>query len=419
MYLLADATAYYSSAEMVFEPALRNKPVLIVGSGDGVVIALSPQAKRLGLKKFEPAFMQQDLIRKTGAVVRSANFELYGELSKRMHSIIAEYGQNYPYSIDESFCRLPIDGTADCWAIGRSIRRRLWEELRIPVCVGFGRTLTLAKAANHASKRLPGFRGVAVINSEDERKHILASMECTDVWGIGSRIGHRLKLFNISNALSLANANLKDMKGAFNVNVANTVEELNGIERLFWDDVRKPKQQIFSTRSVSRPIQTLDTLTRVLSSHALNVCRKAREQKSLIVQMVVFARTSPFRQEASVGLSSVITFVSPTSCYKKVANAVRVHVESMYRTGHDFVKIGAGAITLVDEAHSISDLFDEQQDDIGTSSVMDIVNQRFGRGTVMLAAALNTDPATHLVSRNQLSPPYLTSWNHLPVIRCK
>jgi DNA polymerase V len=419
MYFLADATAYYSSAEMVFEPALRNKPLLIVGSNDGVVIALSPQAKRLGLKKFEPVFLQQDLIRKTGAVVRSANFELYGELSKRMHSIIAEYGQNYPYSIDESFCKLPIDGSADCWAIGRSIRRRVWDELRIPMCIGFGRTLTLAKAANHASKRLPGFRGVAVINSEEERRHILSSMACTDVWGVGSRIGHRLKLFNINDALSLANASVKDMKSAFNINVANTVEELNGLERLFWDDVRKPKQQIFSTRSVSRPIQTLDTLTRVLSSHALNVCRKAREQKSLIVQMVVFARTSPFRQDAAVSVNSVITFNGPTSCYKKVASAVRLHTEAIYQPGLDFIKIGAGAITLVDEVHSISDLFDDRQDDIATSSVMDLVNKRFGRGTVTLGSVLKTDPATHLVSRNNLSPPYLSNWNHIPKIICK
>lgn len=419
MYFLADATAFYAEAEKVFEPALRNKPLVIAGSNDGVVIALSPQAKRLGLKKFEPAFMQHDLIKKTGAVVRSANFELYGELSKRMHSIISEYGESYPYSVDESFCRLSIENTADCWALGRSIRRRLWDELRIPMCIGFGRTLTLAKAANHASKRLPGFRGVAVINSEDERKHILSSMDCTDVWGIGSRIGHRLKLFNISNALSLANANVKEIKSAFNVNVANTIEELNGFERLFWDDVRKPKQQIFSTRSVSRPIQTLDTLTRVLTSHALNVCRKAREQKSLIVQMVVFARTSPFRQDASISVNSVITFNGPTSCYKKVASAVRLHSEVIYRPGCDFMKIGAGAIALIDEAHSMADLFDDKQDDVATSDVMDRVNKRFGRGTVVLGSVLNTDAATHLVSRSQLSPPYLSSWNHLPIIMCK
>ncbi len=76
MYFLSDATSFYSESEKVFEPALRNKAVLIASSNDGIVIALSPQAKRLGLKKFEPVFLQQELIRKTGAVVRSANFEL-------------------------------------------------------------------------------------------------------------------------------------------------------------------------------------------------------------------------------------------------------------------------------------------------------------------------------------------------------
>lgn len=419
MYFLADATAFYASAEQVFEPALRHKPVLIVGSNDGVVIALSPLAKRLGLKKFEPAFMQQDLIRRTGAVVRSANFELYGELSKRMHQIISEYGSSYPYSIDESFCSTSIENSADCWSIGRSIRRRIWEELRIPMCIGFGRTLTLAKAANHASKRLEGFRGVAVINSEEERRNILSRMNATDVWGVGSRIGHRLRLFNITNALSLAEANVNEMKSAFNVNLYNTIQELNSIERLSWDDVRSPKKQIFSTRSVSRPIQTLDTLARALSSHALNVCRKARQQKSLIVQLIIFARTSPFRQGATLSLSEAITFQSPTCCYKKIAAAVRLNTESFYRPGYDFVKIGAGAIALIDETNSISDLFDEKQDDVATSSVIDLVNQRFGRETVVLGSVLNTNPATYLVSRAKLSPPYLSNWNHIPKIYCK
>lgn len=419
IYFCADATSFYSSCEQVFDPALRKKPVLVVSSEDGVVIALSPLAKRLGLKKFEPAFMQRELISKTGAVVRSANFQLYGEFSRRMQAIIASYGHAYPYSIDEAFVKSLIDNHNDCWEIGRSIRRRIWDELRIPVCIGFGRTLTLSKAANHASKRLPGYRGVAVINSEIERLSILSNMSCTDVWGIGSRIGRRLSLFNINDAMTLANADKKEMRSAFNINVANTIDELNGIEKLYWDDVRRPKQQIFSTRTVTTPIRTIETLIRALTIHAINVCRKAREQRSLIIQLVVFSRTSPFRAEPLKEIKAVITFPSATNCYKKVANAVRLHVEQIYRSGLDYVKVGAGAIALVDQTHSIPDLFDDRKDDIATSLTIDQVNQRFGRGTLTLGSVLNTDPATYLVNRSKLSPAYLSSWNHIPRVLCK
>ena len=421
MFLLSDATAFYASCEKIFEPALRSRPVLIAGSNDGIVIALCPIAKRLGFKKFHPVFMQRQLINKTGAIVRSANFELYGEVSRRMHSILSEYGRSYAYSIDEAFVDLTfVQSDADWFGLGRAIRRRLWDELRLPMCCGFGETLTLAKAANHASKRLPGFRGVAVIKNDVERERILSQMDVTDIWGIGDRIGKRLKLvFNIRNGLELAQANQTSLRRAFNINVANTVSELNGEPALFWDDIRAPKKQIFSTRTVSRPIQCLDDLKRAITSHALNVCRKAREQQSLISQLVIFARTSRFAEAPAGSFNCLISFSTPSSCYKKVAAAVSLHIERHYVPGDDFNKIGAGAIALTPERYSIADLFTEVFDDQPLSGVIDSVNQRFGKGAVSLASTLNTDAATFMVSRQNLSPRYLTAWHQVPRVFCK
>lgn len=424
MYLLGDLTAFYSSAEKVFDPKLRNKGVIIAGSNDGVVIAVCPIAKRLGLKKFEPVFMQRDLIKRTGVVVKSANFELYGELSRRMHSMLRDYGRCMAYSIDEAFISLDFAlDPSDIAEIARSIRRRMWDELRLPICIGAGKTLTLAKAANHASKRLPGFRGVAVIDNESARRHILQQMTCEDVWGIGSKISKRLGLvFNIKNALALAGTDTASMRKCFDINVANTIDELNGTPRLFWDDIRASKKQIFSTRTVGTPVQTLDMLSRILTSHALNVCRKAREQKSLIVQLVIFARASPFKEAPEnlpTSLSELITFASPTSCYKKVASAVRVHSEKLFKQGIDFVKVGAGALSLTDDKFTISDLFEIDKDDVESSILIDNINKRFGKGAITLGSVINTDASTHLVNRGELSPPYLTSWLHLPKVYCK
>lgn len=365
--------------------------------------------------------MQRQLIAKTRAIVRSANFELYGEVSRRMHSILSEYGRSYPYSIDEAFVEFAFaQANGDWYGLGKAIRRRMWDELRLPMCCGFGETLTLAKAANHASKRLPGYRGVAVISNETERQHILSQMDVTDVWGIGDRIGKGLNLlFNIRTGFELASADPTSLRRAFNINVANTANELNGVPALFWDDIRAPKKQIFSTRTVSRPIQSFDDLKRALTSHALNVCRKVREQRSLIVQMILFARTSRFREAPAGEFSSLISFSSPTSCYKKVAAVVNEHIERNYVQGDDFNKIGAGAIALTPEQYSISDLFNDMPDDQALATVIDSVNQRFGKGAVSLATTLNTDAATFGVSRQNLSPRYLTEWHQLPRVLCK
>ena len=84
---------------------------------------------------------------------------------------------------------------------GHQIRRTVWQETKLPVGVGFGPTPTLAKAANHAAKKLSGFNGVAVIDDESARKHVLGMMDVSDVWGVGKRIAKKLKLMNIHSAL--------------------------------------------------------------------------------------------------------------------------------------------------------------------------------------------------------------------------
>lgn len=87
------------------------------------------------------------------------------------------------FAIDESFLHFKnYDSLIKDWhQYGHEIRRNVWKETRIPVGVGFGSTPTLAKAANHAAKKLAGYNGVAVINDDRSRKVILEKMSLTDV----------------------------------------------------------------------------------------------------------------------------------------------------------------------------------------------------------------------------------------------
>jgi DNA polymerase V len=110
------------------------------------------------------------------------------------------------YSIDESFLHFKnYEGVIKDWhQYGHEIRRAVWKETRLPVGVGFGTTSTLAKAANHAAKKLTGFNGVAVINNSQAAKEILERMGVSDVWGIGRKISQRLKQQDIQTAYQLS-----------------------------------------------------------------------------------------------------------------------------------------------------------------------------------------------------------------------
>ena len=49
---LADINSAYCACEQLFNPKLRNKPVVVASNNDGCVVARSPEAKALGIKMF-------------------------------------------------------------------------------------------------------------------------------------------------------------------------------------------------------------------------------------------------------------------------------------------------------------------------------------------------------------------------------
>src|SRR5690606_7334669 len=168
-----------------------------------------------------------------------------------------------------------------------------WQEVRLPVCVGFGASATLAKAGNNYAKKHRDTGGVCAIQS-DNRDMVLESMAINDVWGIGSRLGAKLNAMGIDTALKLSKQPAKEMRKQFSVNMERTVRELNGEPCLSWDDVRAPKKQIFSTRAFGQKVNEMNSLKQSLVMHAEKVAKKARAQGSLVKAMMAFAHTSPF-----------------------------------------------------------------------------------------------------------------------------
>lgn len=387
---------------------------MVASNNDGVVVALSPAAKAAGFKKFTPLFEIQDAIRRQKAVVVSSNYELYAAVSNRMHEQLGELlspgDRQYRYSVDEAF--LEFNCTKDDWFdFGRYIRRKLWTELRVPTGVGFGSTLTLAKAANHAAKRLPGFRGVCHIN-DSNRPEILAQMAACDVWGIGQRIASRLVLYNVRTALELSRQNPAEMKRVFNINVENTILELNGVPKLNFSDVRADKKQIFSTRTFGERVTNFEELRSALVRHSTTVVKKARGQGSKIKQLVLFAHS---RRAQAFSRSVVITFASATDCYSAVAREVSNRAKELHAFGVDYGKCGAGAIVLVPAQFSQSDLFSPKEHP-AVSTLMDLINQRYEFG-VKLASEMTVTGQSGM-KRNMLTPAYLTCWHDLPIIHC-
>lgn len=137
---------------------------------------------------------------------------------------------------------------------------------------------------------------MAVISDDKSRRENLSKMAVTDVWGIGTRLGNKLKQLNIQSALDLANQNSKAMRRIFSVVVERSVNELDGVACLSLDEVKQIKKEIFSRRSFGERVTDITPLKAALVTHAAIVARKLRRQHSLTKRIGIFAASSHMKK---------------------------------------------------------------------------------------------------------------------------
>ena len=107
MFGLVDCNNFYASCERVFRPELEGRPVVVLSNNDGCVVARSQEAKALGLKMGVPYFQVKDEYEQRGGVACSSNYELYGDMSRRVMWYLEQVAPAVEiYSIDEAFLDL-------------------------------------------------------------------------------------------------------------------------------------------------------------------------------------------------------------------------------------------------------------------------------------------------------------------------
>ncbi|MCQ2185026.1 MAG: Y-family DNA polymerase, partial [Bacteroidales bacterium] len=107
MWALVDANSFFASVEKVFHPGLRGKPVVVLSSNDGIIVALTPEAKAIGLHRGDPIFKVKDIIVRYDVAVFSTNMMLYAAMSERVAGIIKQSVERVEqYSVDECFADL-------------------------------------------------------------------------------------------------------------------------------------------------------------------------------------------------------------------------------------------------------------------------------------------------------------------------
>ncbi len=183
--LHADLDAFYASVEQLLDPRLRGKPIAV---GGGVVLAASYEAKAFGVRGGMSGWRARQLCPELRFV--SGHFGEYQRLGDAAIGIVGNYTPLVErLSIDEAFA--DIAGSTRLFGppleIAKTIRRRVKDELGLPISVGLARSKHLAKIASQVAKP----DGLVVVDPETELE-FLHDLPVELMWGVGPVTAARL-----------------------------------------------------------------------------------------------------------------------------------------------------------------------------------------------------------------------------------
>jgi len=402
VYGIADLDNCYVSCERVFRPDLNGKPVVVLSNNDGCVVARSNEAKKMGIKEGTPYFQLAQLFPNQKIAVFSSNYELYGELTSRVVSIIRQEAPAYfRYSIDECFMYLPdfkddnnyplsiINYPFQKW--GENLHKRVKREVGMPISIGLAPNKTLAKIASRLAKKFEAYHHCCMIDTDYKREKALEWCPIEDVWGIGRRYAARLQSLGIRTALDFAQHHKDWVRLTFNnINVIRTWQELNGEDVIPNEQLTK-KKSICTSRSFNGMVTDFDTLKTHVSNYAARCSEKLRAQGTVASIIGVFLNTNLFRED----LPQYWNFQEkrltvPTNSTIDICKAATEVLQSIYIQGYHYKKAGVIVMDIRPNAPMQLDLFDFNAEQFQKTkrldAVIDRINKVNGSETIVLGS---------------------------------
>lgn len=419
MIALADCNTFFASVERVFHAGLRGKPVCVLSSNDGNIVALTSEAKALGIRRGAPFFQVKDVIEKNNVAVFSGNIMLYEAMSKRVQSIMrktVERTENY--SIDEQFLYLDgYENNYDLVKLMRGMVRQiaLWTD--IPVSVGIARTKTLAKVASKFAKKYRGYESVCMIDTEEKRRKALSMFELADIWGFGPRSFAKLQALGITTPLQFADKPGDWILRQFHKPGYQTWLELNGHPCIDTSEIIR-RQTISTSRSFGKMISDAEQLRASVATFAASCCNTLRAQESAAGSVSVFACSNRFREDLQQ-YSNIATMRldSPSSDTLEITEAAIRLADRIYRPGIQFKKSGVILSDIIPGLthHILFDPIPKRDERAELSTAIDRMNRKYGLKAVGLAVA-GYGNADWKNRKEHLTPNYLTDIDQIMTV---
>ncbi len=429
MYALIDSNNFFVSCERLFRPDLAHTPVVVLSSNDGCAISRSSEAKALGIPMGAPIFKYRDLFRRHGVTAFSANFELYGDISERISTLLTSITPHIElYSIDEAFLDLSKLDIADYETWGRDIRTTILRNIGIPVSVGIAPTKTLCKLANHWAKTHRTTQGVFLLEPRDMSQEInnppnsylmtLHSAPVEDIWGVGYRLAPKLRAEGIFTALDLARLRPQRAQQLMGIHGRHMVYELRGTRCLPLKSATKPQHMVCRGRQFGEDTSDFHVIEAAITTLASRAATELRREGQLASSAAVILRTNRLKPGYTSTFDNV-RFYTPTADTGTICSQLIRTLTRTYNPHLSYHKADVLLYGLAPVHHIQTDVFGSV--DLASHArsqarmrALDAVNAKHGPHALRPAAELLSDAWKPRSAMH--SPRYTSAWPDLPEV---
>lgn len=384
-FLHADGDSFFAACELTLRPDLVGQPV-VVGEDRGIAVAMSREAKALGVTRGMPVFK----IRKyfPSVVILPHHFGVYRRISDEVYKIISSHLEFVErYSIDECFAVVKpseIRFAGGELKLIAAIKEEIQQALGVTYSIGLARTKSLAKTASKLDK--PN-GAVALLAPEDERAALMKT-SIKDVWGIGWRTVPRMEQLGFRSAWDFAQCSTEEIERRFSEPVAILHQELRGhaVHAVHHTNDPRNQKSVQSTATFRPSSDDPKIIWAEISENAENACAHARRLGLMTRHVSFFVKTSEWQYRG--GESTLKLFATDPAT---VLNALEPLFLSALRPGE---KIRSTGVTLHDlrrEEDVPRDLFglQEKADSLRVvEKAADAIRAKFGAESLRLAASL-------------------------------
>jgi DNA polymerase V len=422
IYALIDCNNFFVSCERLFRPDLEGKPVAVLSSNDGCIVARSNETKKLGIPMGAPAFKYKQIFKDNNIVQFSGSFELYGDISKRITALLATITPRIEiYSVDESFLdvsELPITNHA-AWA--RKVRAVIWKNIGVPVSIGIATSKTLAKLASEVAKQHDEYQGAFsfIDLDESERQRVLQEVPVKDVWGVGWKLAPKLRAEGVATAFGLANMRPQHAQQLMGIHGRQMVAELNGTSCYDLTPEHAAAKSIMRSRTFGEDTNQAYVIEAAIASMAASAGFHLRSQKLLARRIGLFTCTNKHKpgyrrwaRELSLDTPTNDTGVIISELVKELGT-IYSNKQYYHRLGvflHDFVPEDALQTDLLGYVDGTA-----RDRSKARMQALDLINTKWGKGKIYYATE---DLSKAWRPRRTIgSPRYVSNWDELPEAR--